>query len=485
MLQVLFRGRIGRLLGVLLFLTAIVGGVGSWNIRQVSSELSALSAQNLQASIHLSGAERNLWELRFALPNYMLGDIASREEIAAASSARIAQTTEHIDAYAALPLSAEERALVDVWHRAFAAYTRARPGYFELIDAGKLEEAKVYRANETNPPAAQAVLTLSKLIKAQEALANERVARAKTAATAAIGGTLALVVAALGLGFFLSRALTREIAEVLRGLERSSTDLEANAARLLNGARELSSAATEVSSTLQALHTASRQIAESTRGVAAIATETGASARNGDEVVKRAQESFASMRARIDEIVKRMGTLGQSSQEIVGIVDIINELSEQTHILSVNAAIEAANTGEAGLRFGTVAKEIRNLASRVGTSARGIRQLTDAVRDATTQTTKATNEGTKAVAAIVAEFGHVLDSFERINGQVSATTMATREIETSTKHQTTAVAQVNASMTELTRSAKDTEQSSQELSQTCAELRQIATRLADLTGAAR
>ncbi|MDC3989137.1 HAMP domain-containing methyl-accepting chemotaxis protein [Polyangium jinanense] len=483
MMQGFLRGRIGRLLGILLLLTAIVGGVGSWYVRSVSNELSVLASQNLQASVHLSGAERNLWELRFTLPNYVLEDITTREEIAATSAKRITQIEEHLAAYTALPLSDEERNHLDAWQRAFSALLRTRPHYFDLVDAGKIEEAKAYRAQETNPHAAQAVLTLSKLIEAQQALAQEREARARTAATRAIWSMLALVLTALGMGFVLSRALTREIADVRSSLQRSSSDLEATAATLLTGARELSAAATEVSTTLQALLMASKQIADSTRGVAAIARETGARARNGDEVVKRAQEGLAIMRARVDEIVKRMGHLGQSSEQIGGIVDIINELSEQTNILSINAAIEAVNAGEVGLRFGTVAQEIRGLASRVGSSARGIRELTETVRDAATQTTRATDEGTRAVAAIVHEFGNVLESFERINGQVSATTTAAREIETSTKHQTTAVAQVNASMTELARAAKDTEKSSQEMSQTCAELREVARRLAELTGA--
>ncbi len=74
--------------------------------------------------------------------------------------------------------------------------------------------------------------------------------------------------------------------------------------------------------------------------------------------------------------------LGRKSQEIGGILEIITELAEQTNILAVNAAIEAAGAGDAGRRFGVVAEEIRKLADRVSGSAKEIRGLIQDVRAA-------------------------------------------------------------------------------------------------------
>lgn len=476
-------GSIGRLLAVLLLLTAIVGGVGAWYVRSVSNELSALSSENLRASVHLSGAERALWELRFALPNYLMGDADTRRQVAAAAPDHLKAIDEHMASFETLPLSVEERRILEEWQNAFGAYKKARPHYFELVDEGKLDEAKEYRAQSTNPPAAKSVETLRRLIEAQQRIGTTREEHARASATTASVVTLGLVLLALAIGAIMSRSLTRETSDVLVSLQRSSMALEETAVGLLSNARELSTSATEVSTTLHELLTTSRQIAESSRGVATIATETGATARSGDEVTKRAQESLAIMRAKVEEIVKRMGALDRSSQEIGGIVDLINELSEQTNILSINATIEAVSAGQAGLRFGTVANEIRQLANRVGTSARGIRELTSAVRDATTMTARATDDGEKAVVTSAREFGGVIETFQQINGRVNATTAATREIEASTRQQATAVAQVNVAMTELARAAKDTERSSQNMTQTCAELRLIADRLAELTGA--
>src|SRR5262245_58783144 len=197
--QSLVRSHIGRLLSTLLLLTAIVGATGWWYIRSLGKELGALAVENLEGSIHLSNAENALWELRFALPNYMLGDVAKRPEIAASAERLVQQAKEHIDAYEELPLTQEERQLLDEWQRSFSAYLHARPGYFALVDAGKLDEAKEYRARETNPTAARAVSTLESLIQTQQRIGHERDIRAQKNAESATWIMLALVVVAIGL----------------------------------------------------------------------------------------------------------------------------------------------------------------------------------------------------------------------------------------------------------------------------------------------
>src|SRR5689334_17271980 len=96
----LFRGRLGLMLVMLLFLTMVVGGAGWWYTRSLAAELTDLYEDNLQSSIHLSSAERALWELRFALPNYFLGDVQSRTTIAAAASKHAQQINDDMEAYA-------------------------------------------------------------------------------------------------------------------------------------------------------------------------------------------------------------------------------------------------------------------------------------------------------------------------------------------------------------------------------------------------
>ena len=107
---------------------------------------------------------------------------------------------------------------------------------------------------------------------------------------------------------------------------------------------------------------------------------------------------------------------GRSRSRSGGILEIINELAEQTNILAINATIEAAGAGEMGKRFGVVADEIRKLADRVGGSTKEIRGLIDDIRAAVNTTVMATEGGSKAVDAGTRQFGEVTTSFKQIAG---------------------------------------------------------------------
>jgi len=175
-----------------------------------------------------------------------------------------------------------------------------------------------------------------------------------------------------------------------------------------------------------------------------------------------------------------MVELGKKSQQIGGILEIINELAEQTNILAINATIEAAGAGEAGRRFAVVADEIRKLADRVTASTKDIRTLVDDVRAAVNTTVMATESGSKAVEAGGRQFGDVTSSFKRIVTMVITTTEAAKEIELSTKQQASAVEQVNLAIANVAQATKETEASSNQTLQTSAQLTNLSRDLARL-----
>ncbi|MFL5271203.1 MAG: methyl-accepting chemotaxis protein, partial [Anaeromyxobacteraceae bacterium] len=165
-------------------------------------------------------------------------------------------------------------------------------------------------------------------------------------ALAAAAVLLAAVVAAL-----LGRGLARQIATAVRHVQSSSAELQATAGEQATGAKEQATAMAEITTTISELLATSRQIAESAQRVASIAAETAGAARSGDQTVLRSQESVGAIRRQVELIVGHMLELGKKSQQIGGILEIINELAEQTNILAINATIEAAGAGEAGRRF--------------------------------------------------------------------------------------------------------------------------------------
>jgi len=183
------------------------------------------------------------------------------------------------------------------------------------------------------------------------------------------------------------------------------------------------------------------------------------------------------IRKQVDLIVNHMLDLGRKSQQIGGIVDIINELSEQTNILAINATIEAAGAGDSGRRFAVVADEIRKLADRVGGSTKDIRSLIEEIRAAVNATVMATEGGTKAVDTGTREFGEVTHSLHQISAMVGTTTDAAREIELSTKQQATAVEQVNTAVTNVAQVSKEAEASTTQAMQTASQLAMLSRNL--------
>ena len=315
---------------------------------------------------------------------------------------------------------------------------------------------------------------------------NSRAASATGARTQ--GGLLALLlVAAVTAGvlsFQLSRSLAQGIGLAIHNVQGSSTELQAAAMQQSSTSQQLAATTAEVSTTMRELLATSRQISESARRVAEIAQETGSVARAADTTGQRAHDAIVAIRQQVDVIVGHMIELGRKSQQIGSILELINELAEQTNILSINATIEAAGAGEGGRRFAAVASEVRRLADRVAGAAREIRALVEEIQAASNTTVMATEDGRKTVDAGGRQFTDVLSAFERITQRVGVTTEAAREIELSTKQQTTAVEQVNLSIADVARAAKEAESSSSQTLTTADQLAKVSRQLAALIGPA-
>jgi methyl-accepting chemotaxis protein len=295
-----------------------------------------------------------------------------------------------------------------------------------------------------------------------------------------LGGTGSTIVIVLAFAILIVRGINRRIETACVQVQASATELQAAAAQQTQGSKEQSTATSEVSTTMKELLLTSHQIAESTQRVTQIAAETDAAARLGDDTVRKAQEAIVIVQRQVEQIVAHMLEFGKKAQEIGGILQIINELAEQTNILAINATIEAAGAGDAGRRFSVVADEIRKLADRVGGSTKDIRSLIEELRAAANTTVIATESGSKAVDASTRQFTEVAVGFKRIVDLVGSTAGATREIELSTKQQASAVEQVNSALIDVNKTARETETSSSMTLATSSELAKLSLELLQL-----
>jgi methyl-accepting chemotaxis protein len=287
-------------------------------------------------------------------------------------------------------------------------------------------------------------------------------------------GTLLCLLILSAAGMLITRSLTSQVGAAVQHMQSASSELQVASNQQSMGSKEQSTAMKEITTTMNELLVTSRQIAESAQRVAHIAEETAMGARAGEQTVTKANDAIGGVKRQVDLIVTHMLDLGKKSQQIGGILEIINELAEQTNILAINATIEAAGAGENGKRFAVVADEIRKLADRVGGSTKEIRNLIDDIRAAVNTTVMTTEGGTKAVEAGAQQFLEVAIAFKHIVSLVGTTTEATREIELSTKQQSTAVAQVNMAVSNVAQAARETEVSSTQTLQTATELTKLS-----------
>lgn len=289
-----------------------------------------------------------------------------------------------------------------------------------------------------------------------------------------VWGGAATVLFTVIIALLLSRTLARRVGTAAAQVEISSTELQTASNQQVSSAREQATAMTEISTTMTELLATSRQISESAMRVSQIAAQTGTSARSGEALVEQGNDAAAMVRRQVDVIVSHMLDLGKKSQQANQVVDIVSELAEQTNILAINAAIEASGAGDAGARFGVVADEIRKLADRVSTSTKAIRQTLDDVRSAVTATVMATETGSKAIDRGARQVEDMAESFRQIAPLVSSTVDAAREIELSTKQQSTAVEQVNIAISDAAQATRETESASTQVLQTARQLTTMA-----------
>jgi len=338
-------------------------------------------------------------------------------------------------------------------------------------------------------PRREAIKTnIAGFISHEEALLETEKRASTTMASSAmafLAGVSTVTLLALALiAVALTRSLTRQVGAAVQRVRSSSAELEATAGQQAAGSREQAAATTQVTTTVKELLTTSRQIAESTGRVARMMEETSSTARTGEQTVRKGQEAVDGIRRQVEAIVTHMLDLGRKSQQIGNILEIINEMAEQTNILAINASIEAAGAGDSGKRFAVVADEIRNLADRVARSTRDIRTLIEETRAAANTTVMATEDGSKAVESGTRQFSEVSDAFQQIRTLVETSMEAAREIELGTRQQTTAVEQVNVAIGSVAQAAKESESGARQTFTTSSELASLSKDLMRLIKAA-
>ena len=246
---------------------------------------------------------------------------------------------------------------------------------------------------------------------------------------------------------------------LLGAMARMQTSLRQMIESIQNGANLLQQATTGLTGQMEHINNASRQSADATTSTAAAIEELAVSidhisssaretehnsahsstlADNGEKLVIRASETIQGVSLQISEASSLVGGLQDRSRDIGTIAGVIKDIAEQTNLLALNAAIEAARAGEQGRGFAVVADEVRKLAERTSQATTQITTMIGAIQSDTTSAVGSMQSVTPQVAVGVEMAGSAASALREISTGVSETLMKIRAVANATAEQTQA-----------------------------------------------
>jgi twitching motility protein PilJ len=202
-----------------------------------------------------------------------------------------------------------------------------------------------------------------------------------------------------------------QVTTAVRKTQSSTRDLaEASAQQ----AQEIEQASASITSISESMSIVSKDASDS----ADVARNSVSIAHKGGEAVRKTISGMELIREQIQETSKRIKRLGESSQEIGDIVNLITEISDQTNILALNAAIQASMAGEAGRGFAVVADEVQRLAERTGDATKQIEALVKTIQADTNEAISSMEQSTANVvdgANLAEDAGSALEKIEKVS----------------------------------------------------------------------
>ena len=288
------------------------------------------------------------------------------------------------------------------------------------------------------------------------------------------------IVAVILISMLISRLLSRKLNSEMSQLQTASSQLKSASQQQLISATEQNAITGQVSATMNELAVTAKQVSERCLQVSHQAANATICCKDGGQAVQQAQMVMKEIKGHIGKIVQHMLDLGQKSQQINLAVEIITELSEQTTILSYNAAIEAASAGDANQGFAVVAEQVGKLAERAKEATRDVRNMIEEIQKATNTTVMATEDSIKAAEHGLEAQDEANKKMNQIAEEIQATLDSVREIEMSSKQQTTATEQVKEGVSNIVSAVKETEASSKQTQATADQLVTTAVNLRNI-----
>lgn len=271
------------------------------------------------------------------------------------------------------------------------------------------------------------------------------------------------------------RSLITKINRATGQVTSATQEAQGISDELLAAAERQSTEIKDTNSTVEQMVTSIRGVSSNAAESANVAQSSLMAAEKGAEAVQNQIKGMGEIREQIQETAKRIKRLGESSQEISEIVELISDITEQTNVLALNAAIQAAAAGEAGRGFSIVAEEVQRLAERSGEATKQISAIVKTIQTDTHDAVAAMEVSTQGVvegAKLSDAAGKALTEIGKVSRDLAR---LIESIAHETEDQTQLASKVNTSMRDILAITE----------QTSAGTRQSATAVGQLTSLAQ
>ncbi|HVN96804.1 MAG TPA: methyl-accepting chemotaxis protein [Syntrophorhabdaceae bacterium] len=270
------------------------------------------------------------------------------------------------------------------------------------------------------------------------------------------------------------RQIIGNVKSVAANISSAGNQLSASAEQMSKGSLLQMERTSQVATSSEEMSQTILDIARNTGNIAESASETAKVAKGGQEIVGNSVREVREIAETVDETSTFIKTLGDRSNQIGEIVNVINDIADQTNLLALNAAIEAARAGEQGRGFAVVADEVRKLAERTAnaTSEIGtmIKAIQDGVKNAIVAMENATRKAEAGVQLSIEGGNSLNDIVERVNELLAMS----QQIASATEQMSATSEEINRDIEQIASVSRETSASSGQTSEAATELAKLS-----------
>jgi methyl-accepting chemotaxis protein len=524
--------KLGLGFGLLLLLLAGLGISSLKELAKVNGAMVDLAASRLPGGRALANIRFHTVSQRRLELNLLLAD---KKDIPP-----LKQKIEQLDAdlaadfknYEPFQHSDEERQLYQDYRANFAKYQQVRARVLQLAENGKRGEAIKLSQSDGSPALDAAIVKVGEDIQLNVKNGTAAAQMAAVAYATSRYWVIGILLAAIASGIALLFTITRSIAvpvhktmtvleslaardlthtlevestdelgvmagalnrtiEVFRGtlttmsqtaeqLASASEEISAGAGQTAESARVTSDQTIQAATAMQEMSASVHEISQNSQRASDASRNAAEAARHGGKAVQDTLSTMQGIAESTSSVAATIAKLGQSSEQIGKIVSVIDDIADQTNLLALNAAIEAARAGEQGRGFAVVADEVRKLAERTTKATKEIADMIESIQKETQNAVKAMEResedvrvGVDKTSASGAALQEIIKMSESVGDMIST-------IATAATQQSAATEQINSNVSQISSSTQQSSAAAEETSKACTDLSSLAFDLQNL-----